>query len=342
MVDPADVTIERTDLLSRREGEIPLDFRPDGEVFRLPITLCVGRRRRPCLALVAGAHGDEYEGVLALHAVARRVVPGDLHGSVLIVHVANPFAFAAGQRRTPEDDRDLNRTFPGKPTGSVSERLADLLCQQVLRDADLVFSLHSGTAVGTLVPRVEFLDVPEPPGRASYEAAVASGFPWVVGIPKERGLLLSAMADLGVPLIEGEVGGRGTTRPDNVAYYEARVYDVMRYAGVMPDVTSDRSPVNQRTWALCYVPAGGNGLFLRGVELGQAVTRGDRLGHVVDAHGHLLAEVQAPADGVVGSVREHLRARPEETVCTLFVPLEPKVYGAEPARGFGGRARDAS
>ncbi len=307
---------------THRRSEIVVQD-PDGGTRAVPVHLLVGSAHRPCLALVAGVHGDEYDGILALHQVLRELEPAALLGSVIVIPVANPFAFDAAQRRTPADNADLNRVFPGRSDGGLSERLAWQLCHEVLQQAGLIFTLHGAGAWSSLSPWVEFQEVPGPLCHASYAAASASGFPDLISLPTPPGVLLSAMATMGIPLIEGEVGGRGTTQPDNVAYYRERVYAVMRHAGVLgPDGQAGHAAIEQRVWHLCYVEAPASGVLLRAVGLKDAVRRGDRLGEIVDIDGTVVATVVAPTDGLVGAHREHAGVRAGDQVFTLWEPAE--------------------
>ncbi len=333
------VIVDGLDLMTRRQFRIDLGRAGEGDPLLLRIITCTGRTRRPCLGLIAGVHGDEYDGIVALHEIGRETSPDDLDGTLLIIPVANPAALAAGQRRTPQDDRDLNRTFPGDPTGTMTERLADLLARHVLHQTDLVFSLHSGGATGSLAPRVEFLNVPGPIGQSSYEAAWASGFPNLVGLPKLPGLLLSAMADVGVPLIEGEVGGCATVRPENVTYYKDRVVAVARHVGIdRRHPTIQGRPGIRRVWQRVHLVAGANGVFLREVEMEQAVRQGDRLGRIIDIEGEVVGDVLAPAHGVIGGYREHASVRAGDSVCTFWTPLlSPDCR--DPSQSEGGNPR---
>ena len=325
------VHIESLALRSRHRFDVAVDGDP--HVPRVPVEVLVGQARRPCLGLAAGVHGDEYEGVLALQEIVRELEPERLSGTLLVIPVANPFAFAAAQRRTPEDNLDLNRVFPGKPEGSLTERLAALLCQKLLLQADAVFTLHGASSNGVLSPWVEFLDLPTPAGRASYELARASGFSDLIALPVLPGVLLAAMGELGVPLIEGEVGGRGTTQRENVAFCKERVYAIARHVGVLTRHTTTqgygRAPGQEHTageqttqciWHLSAVAAEADGLFLRQVSLKQVVHTGERLGIILNMHGDVAAEVRAPQDGAIGGYLEHLGVRAGQHILTLWTP----------------------
>jgi N-alpha-acetyl-L-2,4-diaminobutyrate deacetylase len=314
------LSLESLPLRSRHHFEVAVDPETDG----VAVHVLVGGRRRPCLALVAGVHGNEYEGMVTLVELLREAGTWPLEGSLIVVPVANPFAFRAAQRRTPQDDCDLNRVFPGAATGSLSERLAHRLCAGVLASADLVFTLHSAMADGVLAPWVEFLDGPSALERATYEAAVASGFPDLVALPRLPGVLQTALAERGVPVIEGEVGGLGATTPENVVYYLARVAAVARHAGVLspgldPHGAARAAP---RVWRLRGVEAEVRGIFRPAVELRQGVGAGDLLGTILDVREGSRRDVRSPVAAVVGGHRVHAGVRSGDRLVTLWSPVD--------------------
>ncbi len=321
--------IEQIPAGTKRQFVVDVDTRDEAPPRSIPVTVVVGQRQSPCVAFVAAVHGDEYDGILALQELAREIDPAGLNGSLIIVPVANPFAFDAAQRRTPQDNKDLNRIFPGRADGSLTERLAHALCHEVLRRATLVCTLHGAMFTSVFTPWIEFLDVPGPVGQASYEAARASGFPELVALPNVPGILISAMADLGVPVIEGEVGGRGTMQRENVAYYKDRVYAIARHAGVLSAAGTPPAPRQEpRTWHLYHLTAEVSGILLNEVTLWQDVKKGDRLATMLDLQGDVVAEMHAPRDGKVAGYHEHAGVRPGEIVFSLLSPAQARVYAA--------------
>lgn len=309
------LSLDGLPLRSRHSYEVSVGTEAD----RVPIHVLVGGRRRPCLALVAGVHGNEYEGMVTLAELPGKTETRSLDGSLIVVPVANPFAFRAGQRRTPQDDRDLNRVFPGSATGTLSERLAHRLCSAVLARADLVFTLHSAMADGVLSPWVEFLEGSAALEQATYAAALASGFPDLVALPRLPGVLQTALAERGVPVIEGEVGGQGTTIPQNVTYYMARVTAVARHLGVLPGAAEPEGErPTHRIWHLRGVEAEAGGVFRRAIELRQAVSAGEVLGTLLDVRDGSSRDVHSPAAAVVGGYRVHAGVRAGDRLVTLW------------------------
>ena len=121
---------------------------PDGSRVEIPLTRVYGRSPEPRVVIVAGVHGDELVGPHALVELAQELAPSELRGTVVLAPSANPLAFAAGLRKAPDDDLDLNRIFPGNPGGTATERVADTLVRRVIDGADLVIDLHSAGREG--------------------------------------------------------------------------------------------------------------------------------------------------------------------------------------------------
>src|SRR4029077_10965541 len=161
----------------------------------------VGRADGPCLVIVAGIHGDESEGVLALMELWSELDPASFTGCVVLGPVANPPAFAAHRRTSPLDGLDLNRIFPGKADGSPSERLAHRLFNSVLRHSDFLFSFHSWYSAGVVLPYVEFKQNIAT-ARASLEAAKASGFDLIRISEWSPGLMTRVVNEAGIPGME--------------------------------------------------------------------------------------------------------------------------------------------
>jgi predicted deacylase len=297
----------------------------DGTEIRVHVL--IGAQARPCLALVAGIHGDEYDGILALQGVVQDVAADLLAGSLLVIPVANPLAFSAAARHTPEDGRDLNRVFPGNPKGTVTERLASLLCDNVLIASDLIFSLHGARATSTLLPWMEFLDVPGELGARSLAAARASGFARLVALPPLPGRLMTAMAARGIPVIEGELGGRGEATSANVSAYRNSVERVAQHLGVLHGTLNEMLPEPQ-LWDLHEITSPAAGIFLSNVELGASVWQGDVLGRVFDDAGDELAVIRAPVDATVAGMRAHAGVTPGDGLFALLTTRSTSDIGS--------------
>lgn len=87
--------------------------------------------------------------------------PDDVSGRIIIVPALNYPAFRAGTRTSPIDRGNLNRSFPGRPDGSVTEKIADYVTRQLLPLADIVLDFHSGGRTLDFLPYAAAHELPD-------------------------------------------------------------------------------------------------------------------------------------------------------------------------------------
>lgn len=293
----------------------------DGSVMAVPVTVVAGTRPGPRLVLVAGVHGDEPDGMLALVELGAMLDPACLSGSVVIVPVANPTAFAAAQRRSPLDGVDLNRSFPGSATGTPSAQLAHRLLTAVIEGADFLFSLHSWSTFGETL---SFVEVPEGDGDLagrSLSAARAAGFERIRVLDWPEGLMVKVAMGRGIAGMEAEIGGQGATRAANRAAYRTHIASLMAHLGMadgsIPSVSS-----LQRLYRGRHVTAPCGGIVWIETALGETVEAGAALVRIGDHFGTTRAIVEAPVGGVLAVRRCFGTAAPGDHLATIFTPLE--------------------
>jgi len=173
-----------------------------GDPIEIPVTIINGEAGGPTLFLSAGIHGDELNGVKVVQEVADRYSPGDLHGTLVCLHVCNVPAYEAQRRDTPIYDQDMNRSFPGKERSNTTERMANRIYRRFVAQCDLGLDFHTSTQNRTTIyPR---------PGRPRQPRSPATR----AGVRDERGavrirrrgsLRSTATAD-GIPTVTVEMG----------------------------------------------------------------------------------------------------------------------------------------
>ena len=110
------------------------------------------------LALVAGTHGMEYMPIIALQRLRAAIDPKTLSGTVIMVHVANMPSFLSRTiYYSPADGKNLNRVFPGKADGTLSERIAEVITREVIARATHVVDIHCGDGNESLRPYVYWM-----------------------------------------------------------------------------------------------------------------------------------------------------------------------------------------
>jgi predicted deacylase len=283
----------------------------------LPLLVVRGARQGAVLAVTAGIHGDEYEGVRAIFEVFEALDPALLSGTWIAVPVANPPAFWKGTRTSPDDGANLARTFPGKPGGSVSERIAWRLAHDVIARADFFLDLHSGGVLYRMPSMVGYDDADE----RSRRAALAFGAPVLWGhreIPDGR--TISFARDRGIPWLYTEARGAGRIDAADLAMMRRGMLNLMMHLGILPGTPEPFAPAMRLTGdgnIDAAITASRAGFLLSGVGILDSVARGARLGTLVDLQGNTVEEYFAPFDGVLGLVREFPVVQPGDSVYLL-------------------------
>ena len=292
-----------------------LGLRLDGSI-EIPFTVIVGEQRAPAALIMAGVHGDEYEGPAAIQDLALEIDPGSVRGSIIFVPFANPAAFATATRRHPADQGDLNRSFPGNPGGSATEKLANLLFHEFALSADCILSLHGWSKEAALLPYAEYPEDTTDAARTSREAAYATGFRYLHPYRWPAGVLGEATAAYGIPIVEAEVGGIGTITSDGQRLYRDAILRFLNYFQVLEyKATAPPEPVVIGHSDLRATHAG---LFRSLVNVGEDVIAGQVLGTVRGLDGTCLQTVEASGSGKIGVLRMLASVNPNDLLFQLF------------------------
>ncbi|MBF5053509.1 hypothetical protein ISO4_02111 [Alcanivorax venustensis ISO4] len=292
----------------------------------IPITV-VRNGDGPTALLTGGNHGDEYEGITALLKLAGRLRAEDIRGRVIIVPMMNHPAVLNGTRTSPLDKGNLNRAFPGSPTGTLTQRIADYFTRYLVPLCDLALDIHSGGRTLDLLPfaathRLADADL----ARRCLEGARAFGAPNTLLMAELEGDALydTVVEAQGKVFISTELGGGGTTTPETVALAEQGVDNVLRWAGILDGGVP---PATTRTLEIPdsahYLQSEHAGLLEFAINLGDAVKAGEPIArvHSLERTGAHPTEYHAPVDGILIGRRHPARVAMGDTFAVLAVPL---------------------
>ena len=196
--------------------------RIDNDAWRIRFHALTGTRPGPATAIVAGIIGDKPLAVLAVHELRRRLEKADLAGTVILVPAANVFGLQGGQRHNP-DLIELNRRFPGKATGFLTDQIAHTLITNLLEHVDCVVDLHSGTPGRTLHYSYDY---------GNLELSASFGYLPVVVDRHVPGQLSQAVVAAGGSSFLAEFGGAGANDP---APGVEGCLNTLRYRGHLDD-----------------------------------------------------------------------------------------------------------
>ncbi|MFB9984117.1 N(2)-acetyl-L-2,4-diaminobutanoate deacetylase DoeB [Mesorhizobium kowhaii] len=292
-----------------QHGFLRLPYSRDDSAWgSVMIPICVIRNGTGPTALLSGGnHGDEYEGPLALYELARTLDPKDVNGTVIIVPAMNYPAFRAGTRTSPIDKGNMNRSFPGRPDGTVTEKIADYFQRELLPLSDIALDFHSGGRTLDFVPFCAAHIRPDKGLEAQGFAAVeAFSAPWSMKMLEidAVGMFDTAAEEMGKLFITTELGGGGTSRAHTVRIARRGVLNVLRHAGIV-DGAVERAPTQWLDMPSgdCFSFAEDDGMIETMVDLGEPVEEGAVLAriHSVGRTGIAPQEIRAKMSGMLAA-----------------------------------------
>ncbi|MER9257634.1 N(2)-acetyl-L-2,4-diaminobutanoate deacetylase DoeB [Mesorhizobium sp. M0619] len=272
------------------------------------IPICVIRNGKgPTALLTGGNHGDEYEGPLALYDLARTLDPKQVSGTVIIVPAMNYPAFRAGTRTSPIDKGNMNRSFPGRPDGTVTEKIADYFQRELLPRADLVFDFHSGGKTLDFVPFCAAHTVPDKVlEQKAFDAVAAFSAPFSMRMIEidSVGMYDTAAEEMGKVFVSTELGGGGTSRAQTVRIARRGISNVLRHAGIVAGAV-EKSPTQWLDMPSgdCFSFAEDDGMIETMVDLGEPVKEGSVLAriHSTGRTGIAPQEIRAKMSGILAA-----------------------------------------
>ena len=288
-------------------GHLKLPYSHDGSAWgavMIPIAV-INNGKGPTAILTGANHGDEYEGPVALLDLAAGVDARDVQGRIIIVPMMNYPAFQAGRRTSPIDGGNLNRLFPGKPDGTITEKVADYFQRTLLPMSDFVLDIHSG---GKTLDFVPFAAAHVLEDKQQQEACVAAmrAFNAPYGIMllelDSVGMYDSAAEEMGKVFVSTELGGGGSTTRRSVSIARRGVRNFLIHAGVLRGEVSLEPTVNiDMPDGRCFIASQSIGLVDFCADLGQAVKKGDTVVRVHDTTrtGQTPTEYTANLDGIL-------------------------------------------
>lgn len=261
----------------------------------------------PTALLSGGNHGDEYEGPVALSKLAQSLSVGDVSGRIIIVPFMNTPAFHAGRRTSPIDKGNLNRSFPGKPDGTVTEKIADYFNRTLLPLADIVLDIHSGGRTLDFLPFAACHVLPDKQQQARCEAGMrAFNAPYSMRMLElDAGAMYDTAAERqGKVFVTTELGGGGSSTARSVAIAERGVRNLLVHAGILRgEVQLAESVMLDMPDADCFIASEHDGLLEMCRDLGDSVSRGEVIARVYDAtrSGVAAVEYRAARSGVLAA-----------------------------------------
>lgn len=309
----------------KQHGFLRLPYsRDDSALGAILIPICaIKNGSGPTVVLTGGNHGDEYEGPVALLKAAKEIEPSQVKGRIIILPCLNFPAVQGGSRTSPIDKGNLNRTFPGRPDGTVTEKIADYIQRYILPMGDYILDFHSGGRTLDFIPAAACHRLPDKSQEEKCIAAMkAFGAPYNL-IMKEIdpvGLLDTAAEELGKIFVSTEIGGGGTLTAASLKVAERGVHNFLVHAGVLEgEVITAEAQFLDMPDNDCYIFADRRGLIEPCVDLGEVVKKGQVVVRIHDFErtDNVAAEYRALRDGMLTG--RHFPGRVQPGDCLAII-----------------------
>jgi predicted deacylase len=287
---------------------LPVTTMLNGAQLALPLHVITGKGDGPTLGIITNVHGDEFLPTTAIRTLLAELDTATLKGRLAIVSVANPLATAGFGRLTPEQHgrTDLHEVFPGNARGNTTQMIAAAITAGVLNHVDAFIDFHSGGSGGRLQARVDYnAKADAEVKKQSLALARAFGMPFV----HENDLTGTATHYVNlqrrIPAANPEMGG-SYLGPENTALYTiqaiAGLRGIMSHLGMIDEPVTPLRQLDFNQKARHEIRPRNSGYLVsnyeRAEDLGKLVTKGSKLGEVIDIYSYdVLEEMLAPVNG---------------------------------------------
>lgn len=287
--------------------DLPISVLFDHTPMTLTVQVVHGRKPGPVLLVCAAVHGDEINGVEIIRRLLRLPSLSRMSGTLIAVPIVNTFGFINQTRYLP-DRRDLNRSFPGSPGGSLTGQLAHLFSTEIVAKCTHGIDLHTGAIHRSNFPQIRAV-MTDPKVR---EMARAFGVPLLLNAKIRPGSLRGTATEYDIPMLVYEAGEALRYDSMSIRVGFRGVVNVMRYLDMLPpprklerteieneseNIVPPKSQVIAQSSTWVRAPAGG--LLRDPIRLGAMIQPGTRLGIIADPLGTKEVRVISEIDGIL-------------------------------------------
>ena len=302
--EPADISMSAPDAPGVIRGMLRFNH-PLLTPYAWPVCEIRGRAPGARLCVSAGVHVNEVSSIEAAIRLQTIFDPDVMRGSVSIMPLVNlPAEFKYTEYLCPVDDRNINFSFPGDPNGGFTDVLCDAIQNQWCSGADCYVDMHGGD----LRENVSKFSMYQRTGNAerdamrrrlanSFDADIVVGFdPSYLSSP---GRPPTGFARQERIAIMSEAGANGVPDEASIDYHVNGVLNVARNLGILSDEPETFRRARVHCDGYLWVSCPASGLFYPAIEPAARVEKGQHLGQMRDYFGQDLADIVAPASGII-------------------------------------------
>jgi len=262
--------------------------------------------KRVCI--VTGTHGDELEGQYVCACLAKLLnsEKQKLSGIVDIYPALNPLGIDSVTRGFPMFDLDMNRIFPGSPTGSLAEAAAYDIIHDI-EGADICIDIHSSNIFLREIPQIRVSEQTEA-ALLPYALMLNVDLIWIhTAATVLEATLAHTLNMRGVKTLVVEMGvGMRITE----SYCEQLLDGIMNllqelgmWSGQAQQI---KTPIVSKDRVVGFLNSDAAGIFIPNVTHGDYVRAGDLVGMILDPlTGNVVDSAISPCNGVLFTLREY-------------------------------------
>lgn len=274
----------------------------------LPVVIIKGQQPGKVFTILAGVHGAELAPIIATQKLLKRINPSQLKGTLIILPITNVGAFYGYTPYiNPIDKRNINRSFPGREDGSISEKIAFFISTNIIPVSDVFLDAHSGDANEDLLPFVCYYENKLHPKQThkAKKLSEQSGFENIISYPYNLGkdqpakFAFKQACQAGKIALSFESGKLGFIQKEAVNRILRgynRILDKL-------DMYTFHDPLGNTPFkelkSPVYIDSNVQGILYTDYKAGDKVTKGDQLGHITNLFGEVIKEVIAPISGII-------------------------------------------
>ncbi len=253
----------------------------------------------PTLALTAGMHGDEINGM----EIVRRIIDAGhrkvLRGTTVCMPIINVYGFLNYSRDVP-DGKDVNRSFPGSRNGSLASRVAYHMTHSIIPFIDVGVDFHTGGAMRTNFPQVRCVMQ----DARNVELADAFHAPFTLDAPFRPHSLRQTAAKHGKNIIVYEGGESLRMDPHAIEEGVNGTLRLMKHLNMI-DWAPEPSVATKIIWNTSWIRARTAGIFHPQVQAGDLIHKHQWIGDITDPFGESREQIKSSATGYVVGINNN-------------------------------------
>ncbi|MFC2164190.1 succinylglutamate desuccinylase/aspartoacylase family protein [Acidobacteriota bacterium] len=306
-IAPSKFNIEDNDYPSKTFTYTTISNDITGKI-EMPLGVIKGAEEGPTIAVTGGLMGSEYCGIEAASRIYKQTHPDELKGTLIVIPVVNLSSFRfrtpwlqLQNSVTPQDGKHINRSFPGTPEGTATQRLAHELFNLVTK-SDVHIDLRGGDLNESHLDHTITSITGDAIDDRCIELAKVFGHRFLLKRPsaKSQGTLIYETVMTGVASIisESGLGYREQPLEENIQLHIRGVQNVMTYMKMIQG-TLIKPKYQKYIFDAAKVGAPESGIFHAHVDQGEIVKENQQLGKITDLKGDILAEIKSPINGII-------------------------------------------